>query len=426
MWKKRPYAPFVLNSLRLKDAGMYAAMVLGHSYILLRAKVKASRARAGLCRARKSSTCLRRCMSVHPSFEATGTHLLELLDGAAPLPPRGELLRMVDVWAEEYDRGEKLAPEDGCNLMHVIGAALCVLLQRSEARSEAESAAGAALDLRAALGPAAARVLLSDKPLAAYDVEDLHALVTALQLEFGSLYALDSAGYGALVDVESICVCVLARLGGLLDMRQQLQTDPKQPPPAAVRGLLDVDDEGFCSVRAETLAHLLDALHSMLGLHTLLTRAELVPAGAPVELHAHHREASNETFFTHSMTSDCIVGTIAQYAHRFAHLFHSVSQAVYYNFPSYARQTQLPLAALQRASAPAVNVLPLLTELRPDIPVLFEHTGAGCRAQHAKHPWSWVLWSRFVLLVDADMRSYAAADIRTLLSRVDGVVHEPT
>jgi hypothetical protein len=48
--------------------------------------------------------------------------------------------------------------------------------------------------------------------------------------------------------------------------------------------------------------------------------------------------------------------------------------------------------------------------------VLFEHTGAGCRAQHAKHPWSWVLWSRFVLLVDAYMRSFVAADVRTLLA----------
>jgi len=199
-------------------------------------------------------------------------------------------------------------------------------------------------------------------------------------------------------------------------VREHLQTDPKHPPPAAVLGLLDVDDDGYCSVRVDTLVYLLDALHSMLGLHALLTRAQMLPAGALAELHAHHREASNETFFTHSMTSDCVVGTIAQYAHRFAHLFHSVSQAVYYNFPSYARQTQLPLAALQRANAPAVNVLPLLTELSPDIPVLFEHTGAGCRAQHARHARSWVLWSRFVLLVDAEMRSFAAADIRTLLA----------
>ena len=68
--------------------------------------------------------------------------------------------------------------------------------------------------------------------------------------------------------------------------------------------------------------HLLDAMHSMLCLHTLLTSAQMLPAAAPIELHAHHSEASTETLFTHSMTSDCVVGTVAQYAHLFDHLFH--------------------------------------------------------------------------------------------------------
>ena len=352
-------------------------------------------------------------MRADEAFEVLGPHVLELLDGSAALPARSELLRMVDRWAEEFDRGEKLDAEDGCNVMHLIGAALCVLLQRSEA------AAGMAFDLRAALGPVAARVMLCEKPLEDHDVEELHALVTALQLEFVELYVLDSTGYGALVDLELICVRVLTQLGALLDVREKLSTEPGQPPPAAVRGLLEMDDDGFCSVRSETLVHLLDAMQSMLCLHMLLTRAQMLPAAAPTELHAHHREASTETFFTHSMTSDCVVGTIAQYAHRFAHLYHSVSQVVYYNFPSYARQAQLPLAELNRANAPAVNVLPLLTELRPDVPVLFEHTGAGCRAQHRKHSWSWVLWSRFVILVNTEMRSFVAADIRTLLAHID-------
>ena len=344
-------------------------------------------------------------------FEVTGAKLLALLDESEPAG--AELLRLVDAWAEDYDRGDKVDPEDGCNLMHLVGAGLCVLLHRSEF--------GADFDMRAALGPAAARVLLCEKRLAEHDVEELQNLLTALQLEFVTFYTLEStgpdAGYWATVDIEAVCVRIMAQLGALLAVRERLQgAAAAQPPPAAVRGLLDVDADGYCSVRAETFVFMLDALHSMYCLHALLTRARFVEAsGELAEVHAHHREASNETFFSHSMTSDCVVGTIAQYAHRFAHLFHSVSQAVYYNFPSYARQTQLPLAALQRADAPAVNLLPLLTELRPDIPVLFEHTGAGCRAQHAKHPWSWVLWSRFVLLVDADMRSYVAADLRTLL-----------
>jgi hypothetical protein len=342
-------------------------------------------------------------------FELSAPHLLELLEAEEPCG--AEVLRLVDAWAGDYDRGDKADPEDGCNLMHLVGAALCVLLHKSKL--------GADFDLRTALGSASGRVLLCDKRLADHDIEELQNLVTALQLEFRSLYTLDEtgpdAGCWALVDTEAICVRIMAQLGALLLVAER--TQGTEPSTAAVRGLVDVDSGGFCSVRTETFVFVLDAIHSMYCLHALLTRACFI-AAAPehAEVHAHHREASNETFFLHSTTSDCVVGSIAQYAHRFSHLFHSVSQAIYYNHPSYTRQTQLPLAELQRAHALAVNLLPLLTELRPDIPVLFEHTGAGCRAEHAKHPWSWVLWSHFVLLVDADMRSFIANDLRTLLS----------
>ena len=341
------------------------------------------------------------------SFEDIGSRLLALLHSAEP-PERAELLRVLDTWSEEFERCEPLDAEDGCNHMHLVGASLCVLLHRCEQ---------APFDLRAALGKAAGRVLLSAKPLLDYGIDDLLSLVTALQVQFVSFYALERGGYGAEIDVELVCVQLLRHFGSLLAEMEQLQAPGSSvPPTAAVHGLLDVDADGFCSVRAETIVLLLNALHSMYGLHSLLTRATLVSSAEGVELHAHHREASNETFFTYSMTSDCVVGSIAQYAHRFAHLFHSVSQVVYYNFPSYNRQTQLQLGQLQRADAPAVNVLPLLTELHPDIPVLFEHTGAGCRAQHAKHQCSWVLWSTFVLLVDSNMQAYVAADIRSLLS----------
>ena len=69
----------------------------------------------------------------------------------------------------------------------------------------------------------------------------------------------------------------------------------------------------------------------------------------------------------------------------------------------------------QEANAPGINLLPLLTELRPDIPVLCEHTGAGYKATHAQHKWSWVLWAQYVFLVDREMKVYAADDLRTLL-----------
>lgn len=353
------------------------------------------------------------------SFETAGAALLEMLSQPSARMPRAELLGLVDTWAEEFDRGEKLDAEDGCNYAHLLGAGLCVLLHNSDDLGAAN------YDLREALGHVQQRVLVCERRLAEYDIEDVQNVVTALQLEFASLYRLDTgagtgadAGYASLVDTEEICLRIMAQLGALLAVKRgPVATEGAgDVPVAAVRCLLDVDSDGYCTVSTQTFVSLLDALHSMYGLHALLTRARFVPAaGELVEVHAHHREASNETFFTHSMTWDCVVGTIAQYAHRFEHLFHSVSQTIYYNHPTYARNSQLPLSALQRENTSAVNVLPLLTELRPDIPVLFEHTGAGCRQQHAKHRWSWVLWSHFVLLVDRDMQAHVAADIRTLL-----------
>jgi hypothetical protein len=212
-------------------------------------------------------------------------------------------------------------------------------------------------------------------------------------------------------------------------------------PVEAMRGLAALDADGFCRVRLDALVFLLDALHSILGLHRLLVRAgarDDAEAAARVVLTNHHLEASSETFFTHSMTADCVVGTVIQYAHKFSYLFHSISQAIYYNRPNYMRQRQLTLARLlepttaksataektaaktAESSGPgAVNLLPLLLELAPDIPVLFEHTGAGHRGTHARHEWAWVLWVDFVLLVDADMHAWAALDARALAALLD-------
>ena len=305
-------------------------------------------------------------------FEVTGSRLLELLEQEDSGVSLSWLLGVVDSWAQDYDRAEKLDAEDGCNRMHVLGLALCVLLHRCSELAPAE------YDLREALGPCSGRVMLCSKPLVDHDIEELQNLVTALQLEFASLYTMQvsaiegdsSAGYWSLVNTEDVCVRAMAHLGGLLRHKKQ---DPELvaqnlsgtvacAPLAAVHGLVDMDAYGVCTVRTETIVSLLDALHSVYGLHTLLTRAQFVstndtPPQDLVPVHAHHREDSSETFFTLSITADCAVGSVAQYAHRFAHLFHSVSQAIYYNYPTYTRQTQLPLPELQRGQQPRYNLV---------------------------------------------------------------------
>lgn len=65
-----------------------------------------------------------------------------------------------------------------------------------------------------------------------------------------------------------------------------------------------------------------------------------------------------------------------------------------------------------------MNLLPLLLELAPHVPVLYEHTGAGHAPTHAQHEWAWVLWAGFVLLVDAKMQVSAACDVRALAALI--------
>ena len=64
------------------------------------------------------------------------------------------------------------------------------------------------------LGPCSGLVMLCSKPLVDHDIEELQNLVTALQLEFATLYTMQvsaiegdsSAGYWSLVNTEDVCV----------------------------------------------------------------------------------------------------------------------------------------------------------------------------------------------------------------------------
>jgi hypothetical protein len=150
-------------------------------------------------------------------FEVTGGRLLELLEQTDTSASLFWLVGVVDNWAQDYDRAEKVDSEDGCNKMHVLGLALCVLLHRCPELAPAK------YDLRAALGPCCARVMLCTKPLLEHDIEELQNLVTALQLEFTTLYTMQesvseedsSAGYWSIVNTEDICVRIMATPRGL-------------------------------------------------------------------------------------------------------------------------------------------------------------------------------------------------------------------
>lgn len=325
-----------------------------------------------------------------------------------------ELIPFFQYWVSMLDRSQTCDSELEMNEMHVVGAVLSVVLYRSTYVPDT---------LHEMLQNMLSEIVITDKNLCEYGWEDLCNLCLSLQLEFSRLYTHTHEGYDSDVDVERLCLTLMHRAGFWFSHRFRKIShndeidaiESENIPSEALRGLVDVDTDGFCTVRVDSMRHFLNAIHSMLGLNLMLHKSEKIACQDELpELLSHHVEASAEYFFTLSMTSDCKVGTITQYAHKFAHLFHSISQVIYFNVPTYARQKQLKLSDLKKPNAPHINVLPALLELYPTVPILFEHTGAGLTTTHSKHKFAWVVWDKFVFLVTNSGRVLISDDLRTL------------
>ena len=74
---------------------------------------------------------------------------------------------------------------------------------------------------------------------------------------------------------------------------------------------------------------------------------------------------------------------------------------------------------------PTLLLLPLLQQLHPTVPVLFEHTAAGLRTAHDRQPFAWVVLGPFVVLVNSSMQSYCSDDLRALLSLLTEPANAP-
>ena len=119
-----------------------------------------------------------------------------------------------------------------------------------------------------------------------------------------------------------------------------------------------------------------------------------------------------------AIVADCPIGGITQYKNKFQFLFLSVLQVIYFHYPSYTRRPQRAFADIRAAACPPLHALPLLLEVAFDIPVLYEHTGAGFHP--ARQPYAWCVLGTFVLLLDQHMHAYCACDYQTLLAAAQG------
>jgi hypothetical protein len=330
--------------------------------------------------------------------------------------------QLLDEWLTECDRSQPVDDATKYNEMHVVGLGLCALLHGAPlALATYES-----FCLTVALGRHAPRVVLHDEALSDMSWTQLSETLTALQLVFKDTIEWDAAqGYHTLVDYPALMLVLLKRVGFWLarQWRRVEEDGAGSEDPEALQGLVDLDKEGWRCVRPACVVQVLDGVHALLSLVRLLLTAQLTSLHTPVaddlrdevRLYNHHREASIDDFYEMSMVADCMVGSVTQYKHKFQFLFHSISQVVYYHYPAYERQRQQPMAFLEGYGISGTNLLPLLLQLNPDIPLFYEHTGAGQRAMYSAHPFSWVFMSGYILLLNREGVAFCAEDLRSLL-----------
>ena len=311
-------------------------------------------------------------------------------------------------WCTQTDPSAGLHKTLLLNEMHVLGKKLCSDMHRLELSGYDEYSLTRTV---ACLVP-----LPFDEPrLSRLSWSELVDLMTSMQIGYRKLVVWDDAdGYSAYFDYHSFVIFLMKRIGFWMSHEWREEAGGEVPDLATAQGAEEVDAEGWHRVAPTTIAHLLDVVHTFAALTNCLLSATLLAVDDELpELHTHHRESSLDEFYVNAMISDVPLGSILQYAHRFQFLFHSITQVVYFHWPSYRRSNQISLAQLRAKDTPPQNMLPLLLQIDPNVPVLYEHTQALCRTRRPDK-WAWMNVAGFFALLHRDGAVYVAKDIREL------------
>lgn len=321
---------------------------------------------------------------------------------------RESTTRLVLAWLHCEESDTVLADAGAYSDMHLFGLGLCYILHTHDP-----------LDTHAYDAP----VELGEFHMPLTSGVDIHAsswielkqLLRALQTSYTQIITFDRfAGYDCLVDVSKYLLVLMTRVGALLGTMFLWDS---LPPEDQVRlsEFYEHEADGFYILKPRACAEAVDVLHSLMRLVLTLVHATPVAAAASKpDLTQFHHEASLDDFYQLATAQDCLPGSIAAYKNQFHGLFHDVSQVAYYLYPTYSRRVQKPIADFAAGSAAAVNILPLLMQVKPDVPVVFEHT----RDKARKHPWAWLVWHEHILLCRDDGAVFCAASVYDLFAHM--------
>ena len=295
--------------------------------------------------------------------------------------------------------------------MQIVGLTLCELLHTYYHAPTT--------NMQDILGEHMDQIILTQSPVEKFTWQEIVDTLTTLQLEMKNFLHFNETGYHISIDLSVMAMLLMKRVGFFVKYKVSVDTSCDTTNTEVAHGILERIDDTWAHVHVKSLCEFLTGLNALLSIVNFALNAKMLSvthdATETIQLRNHHREASLDDFYQISMICDLLPGSIVQYKNKFSHLFHSISQVVYFHYPQYARKVQAPLDVITSDKSLGANVLPLLMQFQPDIPVLFEHTGAAKQAAHAKHKWSWCCFSNVILLVSAEHGPFCARDLRSLL-----------
>jgi hypothetical protein len=157
-------------------------------------------------------------------------------------------------------------------------------------------------------------------------------------------------GYETDMDMTLLLLVVMQCLGDHL--REKVRMEQAEEQEVAVYELLAGETEWYV-VGEETRKDCFDILHVLMRLFFILLDAETVQVDTEVVV-SHVKEMSS---FQYESSLPA-------------------SQVLYFHQPTYTRQRQVEFESITSLTAGDINVLPIILQLKPDVPVFFEHTGA--------------------------------------------------
>ena len=163
-------------------------------------------------------------------------------------------------------------------------------------------------------------------------------------------------------------------------------------------------------ISRKSLRQVICVLLGLARVQDIVQRSVHVPVQSPEKqartvldaLKQHHIEASMDFFNCLQQMTQLAPGMRLAYRTNFSGMYNDVSQVIYFHFPKFARQPQL---SLRDIPGHMTNLLPLIRELLPDVPVIFDDDSqipnlTTVNSNNNNSEWVWLVSCGSVFLVE--------------------------